>query len=77
VGRVQTPTLAMLVEREEKIRDFKKEKYFTVHISCGGMEAVSGRIDNRKDAQKMLEECSGGLAQVISLIKDGTAAKAL
>ena len=70
VGRVQTPTLAMLVEREEKIRGFKKEKYFTVHISSGGMEAVSGRMDNRKEAQKMLEECSGGQAQMVSVIKE-------
>ena len=70
VGRVQTPTLAMLVEREEKIRGFKKEKYFTVHISSGGMEAVSGRMDNRKEAQKMLEECNGGQAQMVSVIKE-------
>ena len=70
VGRVQTPTLAMLVEREEKVRDFKKEKYFTVHISCGGMEAAAGRVDNRKEAEKMLEECRGGQAQGISLVKE-------
>ena len=70
VGRVQTPTLAMLVEREEKIRDFKKDKYFTVHISCGGMEAVAGRVDNRKEAEKMLKECSGGQAQTVSVVKE-------
>ncbi|MEY8268292.1 DNA topoisomerase 3 [Lachnospiraceae bacterium 64-25] len=70
VGRVQTPTLAMLAEREEKIRDFKKEKYFTVHISSGGMEAVTGRMDNRKDAEKMLKECSGGQAQTVSVVKE-------
>ncbi len=70
VGRVQTPTLAMLVEREEKIKDFKKEKYFTVHISCGGMEAAAGRMDNRKDAEKMLKECRGGQAQAVSVVKE-------
>ena len=32
VGRVQTPTLAMLVEREEKIRNFQKESYYIAHI---------------------------------------------
>ena len=70
VGRVQTPTLAMLVEREERIRDFKKEKYFTVHISCGGMEAASGRMDSRKDAEKMMKECQGSQAQVMSVVKE-------
>lgn len=70
VGRVQTPTLAMIVEREERIRDFKKEKYFAVHISGDGIDAVTGRIDNRKDAEKMLEECKGGQAQVISVAKE-------
>ena len=55
VGRVQTPTLAMLTERERQIRDFKKEKYFAVHISCDGMDAVTGRVDSRKDAEEILE----------------------
>ena len=31
VGRVQTPTLAILVEREEKIRNFKARPYFEIH----------------------------------------------
>ncbi len=70
VGRVQTPTLAMIVEREGRIRDFKKEKYFAVHISCGGTDAATGRIDNRKDAEKMVEECRGGQAQVVSVAKE-------
>jgi DNA topoisomerase III len=30
VGRVQTPTLAMIVERDQKIRDFKPENYATI-----------------------------------------------
>ena len=40
VGRVQTPTLKMLVDREAKISNFKKEKYHVVHIAAGGMEAA-------------------------------------
>mgnify|MGYP002619058196 CR=1 FL=1 len=40
VGRVQTPTLAMLVERESKIMNFKKEQYFMAHILCGGVDAA-------------------------------------
>lgn len=74
VGRVQTPTLAMLVEREEKIRDFKREKYFAVHISCDGMDAVTGRIDSRIEAEKILEECRDSRAQVVSVVKEEKAA---
>jgi len=70
VGRVQTPTLAMLAEREERIRDFKKEKYFAVHISCGGMEAASERMDSRKEAEGITGECQGSQAQVMSVVKE-------
>ena len=41
VGRVQTPTLAMLVERESRIMNFKKEQYFMAHILCGGLDAAT------------------------------------
>ena len=51
VGRVQTPTLAMLTERAEKIRNFKKEPYYHVRLTLPGAEAVSEKIlhhDNSK-----------------------------
>ena len=41
VGRVQTPTLAMLVDRDSKITMFRKEKYHHVRLTLGGAEAVS------------------------------------
>ena len=69
VGRVQTPTLAMLVEREAKIMNFKKEQYFMAHILCGGMDAVSGRIDKKDEAQQLSEACKNGQALVTSIIK--------
>lgn len=70
VGRVQTPTLAMLVEREAKIMNFKKEQYFMAHILCGGMDAVSGRIDKKDEAQQLSEACKNGQALVTSIIKE-------
>lgn len=70
VGRVQTPTLAMLVEREQRIRDFRKEKYYAVHIFCGVVDAVTGRIDSWEEAEKAAEACRGGQAQVISVVKE-------
>ena len=46
----RTPTLKMLVDREAKISDFKKEKYHVVHIAAGGMEAASDRVSSADDA---------------------------
>ena len=43
IGRVQTPTLAVVVEREESIRDFVKEPYYTVHILTEELDAVSDK----------------------------------
>ena len=70
VGRVQTPTLAMLVEREAKIMNFKKEQYFMAHILFGGVDAVSGRIDKKDEAQQLSEACKNGQAIVTSIIKE-------
>ena len=70
VGRVQTPTLAMLVEREAKIMNFKKEQYFMAHILSGGVDAVSGRIDKKDEAQQLTEACKNGQALVTSIIKE-------
>ena len=70
VGRVQTPTLAMLVEREAKIMNFKKEQYFMAHILCGSVDAVSGCIDKKDEAQQLTEACKNGQALVTSIIKE-------
>ena len=51
VGRVQTPTLGMLVERETQIMNFRKEQYFMAHILCGGVDAATGRINSRAEAE--------------------------
>ena len=70
VGRVQTPTLAMLVERESKIMNFKKEQYFMAHILCGGVDAATERIDSKTEAEKVAEACLNGQALVTSVVKE-------
>ena len=50
VGRVQTPTLAMLVDRDEAIRTFKKEPFYTCHIVVNGMDAVSEKFKTEDEA---------------------------
>ena len=70
VGRVQTPTLAMLVEREEKIRNFKKEQYYMAHILMDGIDAATERIDDKPQAESIAAACERGAATVSSVIKE-------
>ena len=70
VGRVQTPTLAMLVERESRIMNFKKEQYFMAHILCGGLDAATERIDSKTEAENVAEACLNGQALVTSVTKE-------
>jgi len=57
VGRVQSPTLAMLTERAAQIANFKKEKYFKVHINPGGADATGENIKVKKDAETVKAAC--------------------
>ena len=70
VGRVQTPTLNMLVDREAKISKFKKEKYHVVHIAAGGMEAASDRFMNPDDADATKTACAGAQAVCVSVKRE-------
>ena len=67
---MQTPTLAMLVERESKIMNFKKEQYFMAHILCGGVDAATERIDSKTDAERFARACLNGQALVTSVVKE-------
>ena len=66
VGRVQTPTLAMLVERGEQISHFQKEKYYNLHLDCDGLEVVKEKLFDAGEAQRIKEACEGGTATVES-----------
>ena len=70
VGRVQTPTLKMLVDREAKISNFKKEKYHVVHIAAGGMEADSRRISSPGEADSLKAACAGAQAVCASVARE-------
>lgn len=54
VGRVQTPTLAMIVNRDDEIANFKKEKYFTVELSMNGFTLSTERIDDEVVAEQLI-----------------------
>ena len=70
VGRVQTPTLAMLVDREAKIMNFQKEKYYMAHILMDGIDAATGRIDDKKKADEIVGACQNGQALTTSVVKE-------
>ena len=65
VGRVQTPTLAMIVERNQKVTNFKKEQYFEVHLFCRDLEAVSDRMNSLEEAEQLVKQCQGKRCQII------------
>ena len=54
VGRVQTPTLAMIVKRDDEIANFKKEKYYTVELSINGFKLSTDRIDDEVAAEQLI-----------------------
>ena len=56
VGRVMTPTLALLVQREREIAAFRVESFYTVQLSCG-FPAQSGRIKTREEAERIRASC--------------------
>jgi len=70
VGRVQTPTLAMLADRDSKIVLFRKEKYHHVRLTLEGAEAVSDRIVSPEDAQAIRDVCDGQRAVCVSVVRE-------
>ena len=53
VGRVQTPTLALIAARDKAIKTFQKEKYYTVCIKTDAFEVVSERINDKEKAERI------------------------
>lgn len=71
VGRVQTPTLAMIVDRDYKVTNFIKEKYFQIGLNCGGGLIVgSERIDDEAMADSLSALCNGKSAVVTDVKKE-------
>ena len=70
VGRVQTPTLAMLVERDGKISMFKKEKFHHVKLDLNGVEVLSERFQHLSQAQSALASCSESPVVCTSVVRE-------
>ena len=64
VGRVQTPTLAMLVERQDAIDGFVKEAYYKVAVEGDGIRAISESIKDEAEGIALAEKCNGKSAVI-------------
>ena len=70
VGRVQTPTLKMLVDRDAAITTFKKEKYYHVRLSLSGVEAASAKIHAADEAGNLKAACEAAQAVCTSVTRE-------
>lgn len=59
VGRVVSPTLALLVERKREIEEFQPETFYTVAVNCGGVSLSSERINAHDEADALASACNG------------------
>ena len=64
VGRVQTPTLAMLTERKAQIDGFQKEAYYKVHISGDGYKLTAEENRKKAEAEQLASRCDGKSAVI-------------
>ena len=68
IGRVMTPTLAMIVEREKAVAGFTPKPFYSVHLLCP-CEAVSERFEDEQEAQALADACNGQTAEIIRVEK--------
>ena len=59
VGRVQTPTLAMITERDQEIADFRKEPFYTVELNDGKIHMRSDHLKTKEEAEILAKKCEG------------------
>lgn len=66
VGRVQTPTLAMLVDREQRIAAFRAEKSYSVRLDLGDFAADSEKM-SQTEAEALRRACEGQECRVLAV----------
>lgn len=64
IGRVVSPTLALVVQREVEIAAFQPETFYTVELDCGGLTLAGERKPSKKEAQEAATRCQGSTATV-------------
>ena len=76
VGRVVSPTLALLVQREAEINAFQPESFYTVHLDFNGFSAAGGRMKEQAEAERLAGDCNSKTAAVTSVVQTKKAEKA-
>ena len=76
VGRVVSPTLALLVQREAEINAFQSESFYTVHLDFDGFSAAGGRMKEQAEAERLAGDCNGKAAAVTSVVQTEKTEKA-
>ena len=64
IGRVVSPTLALIVQRETEIAAFEPVPFYTVELDCGGVSLAGERLEDKSTAQSIAAACKGGTAIV-------------
>lgn len=72
VGRVMSPTLALLVQREADIQAFTSKPFYVPEITCGGFTASGEKLSGKNEAEKIRMGCDGQVASVLSVEKQVT-----
>ncbi|MBQ6206529.1 MAG: DNA topoisomerase III, partial [Oscillospiraceae bacterium] len=75
IGRVASPTLALVVQREAEIANFQPIPFYHVKLSCGGLVLVGEKIDAKEDAASIAAACRGGEAVIRSIERTERAEK--
>lgn len=76
VGRVVSPTLALLVQREAEISAFQPETFYTVHLDFDGFSAAGGRMKEQAEAERLAGDCNSKTAAVTSVVQTEKTEKA-
>lgn len=69
IGRVMSPTLAMLVQREAEIENFKSEPFYKIVLDFGKFKAESERFNDKPTAEALVQKCRGSAATVRAVDK--------
>ena len=76
VGRVVSPTLALLVQREAEINAFQPESFYTVHLDFDGFSAAGERMKGQAEAERLAGDCNCKTAAVTSVVQTEKTEKA-
>ena len=76
VGRVVSPTLALLVQREAEINAFQPETFYTVHLDFDSFSAAGGRMKEQAEAERLAGDCNSKTAAVTSVVQTKKTEKA-